>query len=48
MSLVPVTHPAYTEAPGSGGSGVVYVIYDATTGETSNGCILYKLIINKE
>ena len=33
--------PGYINAPGSGGSGVVYVIYDAVTGETSNGAVYF-------
>ena len=33
--------PGYINAPGSGGSGVVYVIYDAITGETSNGAVYF-------
>ncbi len=37
----PSYNPAYVEAPGSGGSGVVYVIYDAITGETSNGAVYF-------
>ena len=37
----PSYNPAYVEAPGSGGSGVVYVIYDAISGEATNTAVYF-------